>query len=60
MSAVLTETVMQHLKHTIIVDILRKDQIIDYYRYVDYILIIYNTQVTNISNTLYEFNMIHP
>jgi hypothetical protein len=32
----------------------------DYHRYVDDILIIYNTQKTNITNTLEEFNAIHP
>jgi hypothetical protein len=32
----------------------------DYYRYVDDILIIYNVQKTNIMNTLDEFNAIHP
>jgi hypothetical protein len=59
-SVILTETFMQHLEHTIIVDILKKYQIIDYYRYVDDILIIYNIQTTNINNTLNEFNMIYP
>jgi hypothetical protein len=39
-SAILMETFMQYLEHTIIVDILKKYQIIDYYRYVDDILII--------------------
>jgi hypothetical protein len=40
-------------------DILKKFQIIDYHRYVDDILIIYNTHTTNISDTLEEFNKIH-
>jgi hypothetical protein len=31
----------------------------DYYRYVDDILIIHNAQKTNIMNTLDEFNAIH-
>jgi hypothetical protein len=35
-------------------------QIIDYYRYIDDILIIYNSHETDIENTLYEFNNIHP
>jgi hypothetical protein len=59
-SAILSETSTQYLEHAIIVDILRKYQIIDYYRYVDDILIIHNAQTTNINNTLDEFNMIHP
>jgi hypothetical protein len=40
--------------------ILEEHQIIDYYRYVDDILIIYNSEYTNILNTLNEFNTVHP
>jgi hypothetical protein len=58
-SATLAETFIQHLEHTIIYEILKKHQIIDYYRYVDDILIIYNEHHTNIDNTLNEFNRIH-
>jgi hypothetical protein len=58
-SAILAEAFIQHLEHTIIVDIWKKFQIIDYHRYVDDILIIYNTRATNIDNTLKEFNKIH-
>jgi hypothetical protein len=42
-SAVLAETFIQHLEYTIIMDILKKFQIMDYHRYVEDILIIYNT-----------------
>jgi hypothetical protein len=59
-SAILTETFMQYLEHRIIVNILKKYEIIDYYRYVNDILIIYNTQTTNIGNALNEFNRIYP
>ena len=51
-SAILSEVFLQYLEHTLIADILKKHHIIDYYRYVDDILIIYNTQKTNIFNTL--------
>jgi hypothetical protein len=44
MSAILAETFIQYLEHTIIYQILNRNQIIDYYRYVDDILIIYNGQ----------------
>jgi nucleoside-specific outer membrane channel protein Tsx len=40
--------------------ILNKHRIIDYYRYADDILIMYNTHYTNIENTLEEFNTIYP
>lgn len=55
-STVSAETSIQYLERTIIVNILNKNQIIDYYRYVDNILIIYNAQTTNISANLDEFN----
>jgi hypothetical protein len=57
-SAILAEVFIQYLEHTTIFDILKKFQIVDYYKYVD-ILIIYNTRITNIDNTLNEFNNIH-
>jgi hypothetical protein len=59
-SATLTEIFIQHLQHTIIYKILKNHQIIDYHRYVDDILIIYNEHHTNIDKTLDEFNRIHP
>jgi nucleoside-specific outer membrane channel protein Tsx len=59
-SAILAEVFILYLEHTTIIDILTKFQIIDYYRYVDDILIIYNTRTPNIDNTLCEFNKIHP
>jgi hypothetical protein len=55
-SAILTETFIQHLEHTIIYKILQKHQIIDYYRYLDDILIVYNEHQTNIDSTIDEFN----
>jgi hypothetical protein len=58
-SAILAEVFLQYLEHTQIADILKKHHIIDYHRYVDDILIMYNPQKTNISNTLEEFNAIH-
>jgi nucleoside-specific outer membrane channel protein Tsx len=58
--AILAEAFIQYLEHTKIIKILDKHQIIDYYRYVDDILIIYNTNTTNIENTLLEFNSIYP
>jgi hypothetical protein len=59
-SALLSETFMQHLKHTITVDLLKKFQITDYDRYVNDILILYKACTTNINNTLFEFNKVHP
>jgi hypothetical protein len=40
-SAILAETFTQHLEYTVISNNLNRNQMIDYYRYVDDILIIY-------------------
>jgi hypothetical protein len=50
-SAILAEVFIQHLEHNKIINILKKPHIIDYYRYVDDILIVYNTRATNTQNT---------
>jgi hypothetical protein len=58
-SAILAQVFIQHLEHTEIINILQKSQITDYHRYIDDILIIYNTHITNIDNILHEFNSLH-
>jgi hypothetical protein len=55
-SSVLAETVIQHIEHTQIYPILVKQQIIEYFRYADDILIIYDQNKTNTDHTLKEFN----
>jgi hypothetical protein len=59
-SAIPAEIFIQNLEHNDILKILQKHQILDYYRYVDDILIIYNEDCTDINNTLTDFNSIHP
>jgi hypothetical protein len=51
---------MQYIEHNHIISILTKHNILDYHRYVDDILIIYNEDHTDIEDTLKEFNSIHP
>jgi hypothetical protein len=58
-SAFLAETFIQYLVHIKIITILNKQQIIDYYRYINIILIIYNTHTTNMEKTFMEFNSIN-
>jgi hypothetical protein len=58
-STILAEIFIQLLEHTKIINILNKYHNIDYCRYVDDILIVYNTNITNIENTLIEFNSMH-
>jgi hypothetical protein len=59
-SAILTETFIQNLEHNNLIKILNNHQIINYHRYVDDILIVYNKNTTNINSTLDECNTIHP
>jgi hypothetical protein len=58
-SVLLSEIYLQYIEHNQILDLLIKQKIIPYHRYVDDILIVYNTQCTNINNTTDEFNTIH-
>jgi hypothetical protein len=57
-SAILAETFIQHMEHKYLYSILKTQQIIAYYRYVDDIFIIYNKSKTNIEKTLNNFNNI--
>jgi hypothetical protein len=59
LSSALSEIYLQHIKHNQILDLLIKHKIISYHRYVHDILIVYNTQYTNINSTIDEFNNIH-
>jgi hypothetical protein len=61
-SAILAEIFNQHLKHTSIINILKKHDFTDYeyFTYIDGLFIIYNKDTTNIKNTLAHFNSIHP
>jgi hypothetical protein len=58
-SSIMAEIYIQYLEHNDIFQILQKHRIIDYYRYVDDILIIYDETHTNILDTLKDFNLIH-
>jgi hypothetical protein len=55
-SAILAEIYIQNMEHTQIYNILTKQHIIAYFRYVDDILIVYDNMKTNIDNMINEFN----
>jgi hypothetical protein len=55
-SPILAETYIQNIEHNIIISILQNYKILGYYRYVDDILLVYNKQITDIKNTLKQFN----
>jgi hypothetical protein len=59
-SPIFAEIFLQHVEHNHTIHTLRKHNILNYYRYVDDILIVYNENHTNIDDTLQEFNSIHP
>jgi hypothetical protein len=59
-SAILAEIFIQYFEYNDIIQILQKHHIIDYCRYIDDILIIYNENYTNIQDTLNDFNSVHP
>jgi hypothetical protein len=52
--------ILAEILHNKTTKILNKDRIIDYYTYVDYILIVYNKYIININNTLNECNTTRP
>jgi GTPase SAR1 family protein len=66
LSPILSEIYIQNIEHNIIIiiiiiiNIVQNYKILGYYRYVDYILLVYNKQITNINNTLKQFNEINP
>jgi hypothetical protein len=55
-SAILAEVYIPYIEHKKLYPVLKKHQIIAYFRYVNNILIIYNQNKTNIEEPLTEFN----
>jgi hypothetical protein len=59
-SGLLAEFFLQHLEHIHIPLLSDKHQIVRYFRFVDDILIIYDTNHSDVHNILDDFNTIHP
>jgi hypothetical protein len=59
-SSIFSEIYMQNVKNTAIYDILVNNNIHGYFRYVDDILIVYNTSITNIHDVFNSFNNLMP
>jgi hypothetical protein len=55
-SSVFSEIYLQYLEHTQLFNILLRHHILGYFRYVDDILIVYDTSATNIQTVLDQFN----
>jgi hypothetical protein len=60
LSPILSEIYIQNIEQNIIINILQNYKILGYYRYVNDILLVFNQQITNINNTLKQFNEINP
>jgi hypothetical protein len=58
-SGLITEIFLQHIEHSHITDLTQKHRIINYCRYVDDILIIFDPNQSDIQKILNDFNSIH-
>ena len=59
-SSILSEVYLEHMENTTIRELLKKNRIEGYFRYVDDILVVYNDDNTNIYNVLEDFNNLAP
>ena len=59
-SSILSEINLQFLENTKIFNILKKEKIIGYFRYMDDIIIIYNENINDVNQDLKSFNDITP
>ena len=59
-SGLIAEIFLQHIEHTHLAHLTQKHRIINYCRYVDNILLIYNSTHTSIQMILEDFNALHP
>jgi hypothetical protein len=59
-SGLISEIFLQHMEQTHMTHVADKHKIIEYFRYVDDILLIYDSNHTDIQEILTDFNTIHP
>ena len=59
-STIISEIFLQHLEQTKLPQIARKLKLLNYFRYVDDLLIVFDSQLTNINEIRNEFNTLHP
>jgi hypothetical protein len=58
-SSIISEIFLQHIECNTILSILNKHCILGYYRYVDDILILFDSSFTHIQSILHDFNNLH-
>jgi hypothetical protein len=59
-SSILSEVFLQHIEHTHIPSIVKKHKLINYFRFVDDILLIFDSNSTDLPSILADFNTVHP
>jgi hypothetical protein len=59
-SSILSEVFIQHVEHTHIPYLSTKHKLINYFRFVDDILLIFDSNETDIHSILTDFNALHP
>ena len=59
-SSLTAQFFLQHLQHLHLAHLLNKQKIINYFRYIDNILVIYDANHTDIQNILDDFNAVNP
>jgi hypothetical protein len=59
-SGLISEIFLQYIEYLHLAHLTHKHHIIDYYRYVDDILLIFDSNDTNIRDILQDFNTLHP
>jgi hypothetical protein len=58
-SSSISETFLQHIEHTHLPHLTRKHQLVNWARYVDDILLIYDSLHTDLHSILHDFNSLH-
>ena len=59
-SGLLPEIFLQHIEHSHLTNLTQKHKIINYFRYVDEVLIIFNPNHSDIQEIINDFNSLHP
>jgi hypothetical protein len=59
-SSIFSEIYLKYVENTKIIDALLKNKLIEHFQHVDNLLILYNTDLTNIHDVLNSFNSVMP
>jgi hypothetical protein len=59
-SSILSEVFLQHVEHTLIPHLSMKHKLVNYFQFVDGILLIFDSNETDIESILTDFNTLHP